>query len=133
MSSSKTILKNTAWLTISNITTNVFGLFIIIMLARFLGDVSLGIYSFALSFVILFVSLSDFGVRAFMTREIARDKTKTSLFFGNVLGFKLVMGIIAFIIPAALIFFLDKDIQIIKIVIILGAAMFFDYFACSCF
>jgi len=129
MSSTKTILRNTAWLAISNIITSILGFVIIVLIARFLGDTTLGIYSFAMSFVVLFVSLSDFGIRIFMTREVVRDKTKTDLFFGNVLGFKLVMGIIAFIIPTALIFFVEENILAIKVVIIVGLATFFEYYA----
>jgi len=58
MSTTKTILKNTTWLFISNIVTNIFGFFIIVLIARFLGDVNLGIYSFALCFLVMFWGLN---------------------------------------------------------------------------
>ncbi|NMX21215.1 hypothetical protein C5S30_02010 [ANME-1 cluster archaeon GoMg4] len=47
MNTIKTIAKNTGVLAISNIITSVLGFFLLIYLARYLGEVGYGKYSFA--------------------------------------------------------------------------------------
>jgi O-antigen/teichoic acid export membrane protein len=95
--------KNTAYLLLAYIYQKLIALFYFILLARFLGADNFGKYTFALSFAALFSVLIDFGLFQVLTREVARDQTKTKEYFGNILGFCLlsglgVLGLIALII-----------------------------------
>ena len=56
MNTVQTIAKNTGVLGISQIITSILGFFLLIYIARYLGEVGFGKYSFAVSFTALFLS-----------------------------------------------------------------------------
>lgn len=84
--------KNTFYLLIAYTYQKLIALFYFIFLARYLGADNFGKYTFAISFVALFSVLIVFGLFPVLTREIARDKKKTKVYFGNILTFNLLAG-----------------------------------------
>ncbi|MGB2843008.1 MAG: oligosaccharide flippase family protein [Halobacteriota archaeon] len=74
MNTVKTIAKNTGALAILNVITSILGFFLLIYLARHLGEVGFGKYSFALSFTTLFIIFADLGISNLIIREPARNK-----------------------------------------------------------
>ncbi|MBA7555896.1 hypothetical protein ES705_48588 [subsurface metagenome] len=74
MNTIQRIAKNTAALAISNVITSILGFFLLIYLARHLGEVGFGKYSFALSFTTLFVVFANPGINNYIIRELARNK-----------------------------------------------------------
>ncbi|MGB2842408.1 MAG: oligosaccharide flippase family protein [Halobacteriota archaeon] len=74
MNTVQAIAKNTAALAISHIITSILGFFLLIYLARYLGEVGFGKYSFALSFTTLFVVFANLGMNNYIIRELARNK-----------------------------------------------------------
>ncbi|MBA7530506.1 hypothetical protein ES705_22714 [subsurface metagenome] len=74
MNTIQTIAKNTGALAISNVITSILGFFLLIYLARYLGEVGFGKYSFALSFTTLFVVFANLGMNNYIIRELARNK-----------------------------------------------------------
>ena len=85
--------KNTFYLLSAYIYQKLISLFYFILLARYLGADNFGKYTFALSFAALFSVLIDFGLFLVLTREIARDRSKSKEYFSNILGFNLVAGL----------------------------------------
>ncbi len=85
--------KNTFYLLVAYTYQKLVALFYFILLARYLGVANFGRYTFALSFTTLFSVLVCFGLHAVLTREIARDRTKTKSYFGNIFSFQLLTGL----------------------------------------
>lgn len=85
--------KNTFYLLSAYIYQKLISLFYFILLARYLGADSFGKYTFALSFAALFSVLIDFGLFLVLTREIARDRSKSKEYFSNILGFNIIAGL----------------------------------------
>jgi O-antigen/teichoic acid export membrane protein len=125
MSTVKTLAKNTTVLLAADVISKVLSFFLIVFIARHLGDVGLGKYSFVFAFVGLFALFSDFGISTFLTREVAKDKTKTSLYFDNIITLKLILTIVATILPLIVIWFIDKSVDVKMAVYIMAIAMFF--------
>jgi O-antigen/teichoic acid export membrane protein len=96
MNTVKTIAKNTGVLAISNIITSVLGFFLLIYIARYLGEVGFGKYSFALAFTGLFAIVASFGMNNYIIRELARNKEQTREYLTNVSVIKLLLSFIAF-------------------------------------
>ncbi|MDP8218993.1 MAG: flippase [Candidatus Theseobacter exili] len=82
--------------------SNVFLFLLLIMAARYLGDVEFGKYCFALSFVNLFMMLGDWGVSYSTTIQISRDRSTAKFFLGNLLGLQAATGILIFSLIAFL-------------------------------
>jgi len=85
--------KNTFYLLSAYVYQKLISLFYFIILARYLGADNFGKYTFAISFVALFSVLIDFGLFLVLTREIARDKSKSKEYFSNILGFNIIAGL----------------------------------------
>ena len=131
MSHTKLLIKNTGILIFGEVMSRVFSFFLIILIARYLGDVGLGKYSFVFAFVGVFSVLSDFGSTVYMTREISRDTSLSDKYFGKVFVFKLLVGLLATVLPVVVIFFTSQSMEIKTGVLLTSIAMFFYYIAFS--
>ena len=96
MNTVQTIAKNTGVLAISNIITSILGFFLLIYIARYLGEVGFGKYSFALAFTGLFAIIASFGMNNYIIRELARNKEQASEYLTNVSVIKLLLSFLAF-------------------------------------
>jgi O-antigen/teichoic acid export membrane protein len=96
MNTVKTIAKNTGVLAISQAITSILGFFLLIYIARYLGEVGFGKYSFAMSFTALFTIFANLGLNTYIIREIARNKNLTSEYLTNVSLIKLLLSFLAF-------------------------------------
>ena len=67
----QTILKNTFWLVMAEIIIRILKLVLVIYVARILGATEYGKFTFALSFAMLFVALSDLGLSPITVREFS--------------------------------------------------------------
>jgi len=77
-------------------------------LTRVLGSSGYGNYIFVTSFVFVFIGLSDFGTTTIAVRETSLDRKKAVTLFGNVLGLRLLLSSVLFVLLNILIFFLPQ-------------------------
>ncbi|MGB2843011.1 MAG: oligosaccharide flippase family protein [Halobacteriota archaeon] len=96
MNTIQTIAKNTGALAISQVITSILGFFLLIYIARYLGEVGFGKYSFAVSFTALFIIFADLGISNLIIRELARNKELTNEYLTNVSVIKLLLSFLAF-------------------------------------
>ena len=79
----------------AEITSKIIQALIFIYLARFLGKDDFGIFSFSISFSLIFMILADFGMGTLFVREISRKKEQASKFFSHGLAIKAVLAAIS--------------------------------------
>ena len=96
MNTVQRVAKNTVVLGISQVITSILGFFLLIYIARYLGEVGFGKYSFAVSFTALFVIFADIGISNLIIRELARNKELTNEYLTNVSLIKLLLSFLAF-------------------------------------
>ena len=94
MNTVQRIVKNTIALFISQGVMSVLALILSILIARILGDVQYGKYTFAIAFTGIFSTFIGLGYSTLMIRNVARDKSLTGKYFGNVIAIYLVTSII---------------------------------------
>lgn len=87
------ILKNTLFLSGSQILGRVIGFLYFIFLARALSVEKLGIYAWVLGFGYNFYPLADFGLERVVLKHIPRDSNKTSLYLSRLLPLRLLLAI----------------------------------------
>ncbi len=95
------IAKNTFWLFFGQIVSRLLRFFLIAYSARLLGVQDFGLFSFALSIIMIFGLFSDVGIGPLLTRELSKnenEKEKQKYFFTS---FYLKLAIIALLILAA--------------------------------
>lgn len=94
----RTIFKNTLFITLQGIILKLVGFLFNIFVARYLGDDRLGQYATVLAFVGLFQILAELGLSQYVMREIARDRTLARTYFWNLVTLRLILGILGIII-----------------------------------
>ena len=125
MSDEKLIAKNFAFLYIGEVLGQILSFFLVVAIARYFGDVGLGKYSFAFSFVSVFLIIADMGLPTLVTKEVARNKKLTKLHLTKTFTLKLLLNIGTFIITIAAIFITRRDYETILLVALASVAMFF--------
>ncbi len=129
MSNAQRIAKNTSVLFLSELITRSLSFFLVIIIARYLGDVGLGKYSFIFAFVGLFYIISDFGMSTLMARDIAKNKLLTKKYIDNLFAFKVFLLIFTILAPTVFILFTDKAFDIKVGVLLAGISTSFNYLA----
>lgn len=104
----QTIFKNAFWLSVAEVVTRVLGLVLVIYIARILGATEYGKFAFALSFVSMFVILSDLGISEIITREFSRNKEKEKE-FSSILSLKIVLCVGTLVLTLIGSFFITSD------------------------
>ena len=103
MSDVKRFAKNTFSLFIMQIVASILSIFLGIFIARNFGDVGLGKYAFASSFVIFFSLFLDIGYNTLLIREVSRDKSKANNYVSNLLTFRLICAPVVFFLVVVII------------------------------
>lgn len=97
-SSKQTVIKNTFWLLLAEGVSKGAILFITIFIAKKLWPEEFGAMNFTISFVSLFVIITDFWLSTLMIREVSRHKEKIEEYFFNFSFLKLVLAVLTLII-----------------------------------
>ena len=96
MNTVQRIAKNTTALFAAQFVVSILGLILTIFIARSLGAVIFGKYSFALAFTAIFAVFSDLGYNTLLIREVARDKSQASKYLNNVLCMRALLSFVIF-------------------------------------
>ena len=103
MSLTRSIAKNTAYLTIGKIISTVLGVITIALLLRYLSPDDYGRYTTAIAFVLLLGTVTDFGLNLTTTQDISLPNTDTAKTLSSVFTFRLLanlalLGLLPFIL-----------------------------------
>ena len=106
------VMKNVGWLVLSDVADKILSFIIVTLLARHLGTQGFGIYSFVISFVLIFGTISDFGFPTITLRDVARKKKEAKYYISNILTLKLIISIVIFSLIVITIKLLHKPPEI---------------------
>lgn len=120
MSTIRRIAKNTISLFLAHFTTLALSLILSIIIARELGNINFGKYSFAISYVAFFSIFSDMGYNTLMIRDVARNKSHANKYLSNILFLRIIVSVIVFTLIAISINLLDQSRDTRIIVYIFG-------------
>lgn len=95
----KTVLKNSFWSFSASVVARIGGLIFTILIARMLQPELFGIYSLVLSVMLIFLTLTDIGINATLTRYLSyslgkNNKEKAKAYFNYIFKIKLSVTII---------------------------------------
>jgi len=123
MSTVKTVAKNSLMQVSSTIVTKTLSLIFIIFVARYLGDIGFGKYSFVFAFLSFFTVFTTFGMNSLIIREVAKDKSKSSAFLVNSAVLKSFLSLASWSVIIILIAILKKGPEINLGIIIIGLSL----------
>lgn len=92
--SGKLIAKNSMFLLMSSVFQKMVAFIYFVILTHNLSADSVGKYSFAFSFALIFAVFMDFGTNALLIRETSRDESSTNKYTNNIFFLEILLGII---------------------------------------
>ncbi|MFA5131167.1 MAG: flippase [Patescibacteria group bacterium] len=127
------IAKNTSYLTLALILQKIISFTYFTLLARYVGPASLGKYYFAISFTTIFAIFIDLGFANVLTREVAKDSSRTQKWLANIVSLKIPLALVALLAVFILIKVLGYDEQTRNLVYISSICMVLDSFTSTFF
>ena len=131
MSKVRKIFKNLIINFSSAIIVSLLSLVFTVIIARYLGSSAYGMFSYALSYIAIFIAFNDFGFATVAIRDIAKDPSKTQRYFSNIFTLKLIFSVIVFLAALVIVPVLRKDPLQIKILLLFTTAGFIYMFQLS--
>lgn len=123
------ILKNVSWLSFDKIFRIAAGLLVGAWVARYLGPKSLGIMTYAVSFVALFSFVSVLGLQQIVVRELVKRPKERDVILGTALSLRLTGGILSIAFATAgIAIFGPSDQNLILYVAIIALGNVFQAF-----
>jgi O-antigen/teichoic acid export membrane protein len=130
---SRSILANTGYRLLADVGSKVASLVFFVVMARELGDSRFGVFTFALTFVILTTTLANFGQDQILTREVARDRGRFSGYFANTLALKIVLATTSLAIAVGVAAVAGIDRETLETLLLLGPAVTLELLMATCF
>lgn len=122
----KSVLKNTSWLTTAAVLQKLISFAYFTYIARTIGVEHTGQYFFAISFTTIFTVLADFGLGNVLTREGAKYPDDLNKYLRSVLTIKFLFGFFAYGAIALVSYALGYSPEVRILILLSGVTMFFD-------
>lgn len=129
MTVAKKIAQNTAYLFVAEVISKIAFFLLVIFIARKLGDIEFGKYSFAMSYGFLFTIIANCGLDILLIRNVAREKEKIKKYIDNVSLLKIFLSIFSFLSLVLIINIFEYDLNTKIIVYIFGLSLILSTFA----
>jgi O-antigen/teichoic acid export membrane protein len=120
MNTVQRIIKNTVALFAAQFVVAILSLVLSVLIARTLGDVEFGKYSFVLAFTAIFAVFSELGYNTLLIREVARDKSQAGKYLNNILIMRVLLSFVIFALITITINLMDYPADTKNIVYLLG-------------
>jgi O-antigen/teichoic acid export membrane protein len=120
MSLQKRITRNVSFKVLGEAGSRLTGMLFYILFARWLGAQDFGRYSFALSYASMFMVVVDLGTNTIITRDLARDRSRTGYLMARLNALKTVSSMLALGLIGVSLLFLSYDISTKKLVLAMG-------------
>jgi len=127
------IARNTSYYTLALILQKVVSFSYFVIIARALGPEDLGKYYFALSFTTIFAVFIDLGFSSISTRETAKEPGQAGQYLNNILGLKLPLTLIVWLILVATVNLMGYPDLTKLLVYLASACMILDSFTLTFF
>ncbi len=117
---------NALWMLIAEVAGKGAGLVFFVIVARALGAAEFGHFTFAISFIPLFLIFANWGLDSAFVREVARDRERVSELFASGLVLLAGLGVAGLAVSfASALLFVDRG-GAYDAVVIIGIALFCD-------
>ncbi|MBI3051395.1 flippase [Candidatus Woesearchaeota archaeon] len=116
------VARNATILLAADIVSKLISFFLVVAIARYLGEAGLGKYSFVFALAGVAAIFADLGLTTYITREISRNREKARQYIGNMLGIKLILALATIAIPIIAVGQVEKSQEVIFAAYIVAAA-----------
>ncbi len=119
---------NTSWMFVEQILRIIAGLFVGIYVARYLGPVQFGNFSYAITFAVIFGGVAKLGLDGIVVLNLVNSPGKRDVYLGTAFWLKLAGAILTFGIVAIATLFTSNDSTINLYIFIIASGLIFQSF-----
>lgn len=112
------IIKQSIWLLLAQISSRAIGFFYNIFLAKSLQVENFGLYVAALSYFSILSAISEFGINQYLIREVAIDKNRLSHLLASSIILRLTITSVLFALLALFMFAIDPNKLRVAVILI---------------
>lgn len=127
------IARSTSYLTLALIIQKIISFAYFIILTRALGLEAMGQYYTAISFTTIFGIFIDLGLANTLTREVAKKPEEVGKWLGNVIGIKIFLAGITFVIALLTAQVLGYESLVFRLILVSSLSMVLDSFSTTFF
>lgn len=120
----KSIAVNAAYLTTARLLTSAARAVYAIALAKVLGAELYGLFNYGLSWYLVFLPISVFGLNALLIREIGRDREQAGTLVGQTLTLRSISSFTVAVASGALAWFVETEPTLRLLIAIFSVALF---------
>jgi len=107
--SHKKIVRNVYWAILGKIVNVLSGLFVGVLVARYLGPTNYGLMNYVISYVTLFSILANFGLDNIEIRELAKPNSDKDRILGTAYSLRLVFSFITIVLILITLILFESD------------------------
>jgi O-antigen/teichoic acid export membrane protein len=119
-------LKNTSWMMAEQLLRLVSGIFVGAWVARYLGPESFGVFSYALAFSAIFITLAKLGLDTIAVKSIIEKPLDYPTILSTTFWLKIFSGTICLLIATSLAVLLGNDFKTVLYISIISAGIIFN-------
>jgi O-antigen/teichoic acid export membrane protein len=119
----KKIFKNVSWAVLGKIVNILSGLFVGILVARYLGPKDYGLMNYVISYVTLFSILANFGLDNIEIRELSKRKVNKEAILGTAFRLRLFFSVITIILISFTLLLFESDRFTVLMVLIYSSSL----------
>lgn len=123
------IVRNLFWSVLGKVVTLIGGLFVGILIARYLGPEQYGLMNYVISYVFLFQVFSAFGLDSIEVREEAKHDVPYEKTIGTAFGIRLFFAVITVILCIATTLLFEADTETIIFIALYSTSIICNTFA----
>ncbi len=120
------VVKNSGFLILASLISNVIMFLLTLFTARYLGTFNFGLISSALSAIGIFGVFCDLGLGYYAIQKVSRDHDLTSKYFGTAFILRIILSIITFIAYVIFTYVSGFEGNAFGVMLVVGVYMFFN-------
>jgi O-antigen/teichoic acid export membrane protein len=124
----KKYASNTGWLFAEQILRSISGILVGVWVARYLGPELFGIYSYAVSFVVLFGAIAHLGLQVIVVRELVNKPDQQKNIMGTALYMQMIGAVVMILLISAILPFTSNDATTNIYILIIASGLIFQSF-----
>jgi O-antigen/teichoic acid export membrane protein len=122
-SNQKKIFKNVSWAVLGKIVNILSGLFVGILVARYLGPKDYGLMNYVISYVTLFSILANFGLDNIEIRELSKSQVRKETILGTAFRIRLIFSFVTILLVSCTLFLFESDRFTVLMVLIYSSSL----------
>lgn len=124
----KKVALNIFWAMLGKIVNMAGALLVAILVARYLGPENYGVMNYVISYVAMFMVLSEFGMSSIEIRELSSNPDKKESILGTCFVIRLIFSVITYILIAITLWFFKTDSFTTSMILLYSLSLFANTF-----